>query len=325
MRKRILGSDDLSVSCLGLGTSTWGTTTGKDDAARQLAAFAEAGGNLVDTADRYGAGRSEEVLGQVLQTVVRREDIVLATKAGGMGSKSPSDVNASGASLLEALDASLRRLRTDYVDLWQLHAWDARTPLQETLSAVDTAVSSGRVRYAGVCNYAGWQTAKAAAWQSAYGTAGLVSAQVEYSLLERGIEREVVPAAADQGLGVLAWAPLGRGVLTGKYRQGVPAERTSSRFFRRYVGHFLDDRSAKIVEVVAAVAGRLGVSPLAVSLAWVRDRPAVSAALVGARSVAQLRESVAAAVEGLVLPPAERQLLDDASAPCTGYPERLPS
>jgi aryl-alcohol dehydrogenase-like predicted oxidoreductase len=324
MRKAMLGSSDLSVSCLGLGTSTWGSTTDKDDAARQLAAFVAAGGNLVDTADRYGAGRSEETLGQVLQAVVRREDIVLATKAGGMGSKSPSGVNASGASLLAALEASLRRLRTDYVDLWQLHAWDARTPLEETLSAVDTAVSSGQVRYAGVCNYAGWQTAKAAVWQSAYGTARLVSVQAEYSLLERGIEREVVPAAADQGLGVLAWAPLGRGVLTGKYRQGVPAERTSSRFFQRYVGHFLDDRSAKIVEVVAAVAERLGVSPLVVSLAWVRDRAAVSAALVGARSAAQLRESVAAGVEGLVLPSAERQLLDDASAPCTGYPERLP-
>jgi aryl-alcohol dehydrogenase-like predicted oxidoreductase len=324
MQKRMLGSSDLSVSRLGLGTSTWGTTTDKDDAGQQLAAFVEAGGNLVDTADIYGAGQSEEILGQLLQSVARRDDIVLATKAGAVAGKRPGEADASGAYLLEALDASLRRLRTDYVDLWQLHGWDAGTPLEETLSAVDTALSSGRVRYAGVCNYAGWQTAKAATWQSKPGTARLVSVQDEYSLLERGIEREVVPAAVDQDLGVLAWAPLGRGVLTGKYRQGVPAERTSSRFFRWYVGHFLDDRSAKIVEVVTMSAERLGVSPLAVSLAWVRDRPAVSAALVGARSLAQLRESLAVDAERLVLPPEEQQLLDDASAPCTGYPERLP-
>jgi aryl-alcohol dehydrogenase-like predicted oxidoreductase len=325
MQKRMLGSSGLSVSRLGLGTSTWGTTTGKDDAEQQLAAFIAAGGNLVDTADIYGAGRSEEILGQALETVGRRADIVLATKAGGVAGGRPGDADASGSCLLEALDASLRRLRTDHIDLWQLHVWDARTPLEETLFAVDVAVSSGRVRYAGLCNYAGWQLAKTATWQSAHGLARLVSAQAEYSLLERGIEREFVPAAMDQALGVLAWAPLGRGVLTGKYRKGVPAERASSRFFQWYVGHFLDERSAKIVEVVAAVAERLGVSPLAVGLAWVCDRPAVSAALVGARTVAQLRESIAAGTEGLVLPAEERQLLDDASAPCIGYPERLVS
>jgi aryl-alcohol dehydrogenase-like predicted oxidoreductase len=323
MQKRILGSSGLSVSRMGLGTSTWGTTTDKDDAAQQLAAFAAAGGNLVDTADVYGAGRSEEILGQVLQTVGGRDDIVLATKAGGVAGGRPGDANASSAYLLKALDASLRRLRTDYIDLWQMHVWDPGTPLEETLSAVDIAVSSGRVRYAGICNYAGWQAAKAATWQSVNGTARLVSAQAEYSLLERGIERELVPAAVDQALGVLAWAPLGRGVLTGKYRTGVPADRTSSKFFQWYVGHFLDDHSAKIVEVVASVAGRLGVSPLSVSLAWVCDRPAVSAALVGARTLAQLRESIAAGTEHLELPAQDRKLLDDASAPCIGYPERL--
>jgi aryl-alcohol dehydrogenase-like predicted oxidoreductase len=325
MQKRLLGSSDLSVSRMGLGTSTWGLTTDKDDAARQLAAFVAAGGNLVDTADIYGAGRSEEILGQALQTVCLRDEIVLATKAGGVVGGRPGDADTSSAHLLEALDASLRRLRTDHIDLWQLHVWDPSTPLEETLSAVDIAVSSGRVRYGGICNYAGWQVAKASAWQSAHGTARLISAQAEYSLLERGIERELVPAAVDQTLGVLAWAPLGRGVLTGKYREGAPAERTSSKFFQWYVGHFLDDRSAKIVEVVATVAERLGVSPLAVSLAWVTDRPAVSAALVGARTVTQLRESISACREPLVLPVEERKLLDDVSAPYTGYPERLVS
>jgi aryl-alcohol dehydrogenase-like predicted oxidoreductase len=215
MQKRMLGSSDLSVSRLGLGTSTWGTTTGKDDAGRQLAAFTEAGGNLVDTADIYGAGRSEEILGQLLPAVARRDDIVLATKAGAVAGSRPGEADASGTRLLEALDASLRRLGTDHVDLWQLHGWDTGTPLEETLSAVDTALSSGRVRHAGVCNYAGWQAAKAATRQSALGTARLACIQDEYSLLERGIEREVIPAATDQDLGVLAWAPLGRGVLTG--------------------------------------------------------------------------------------------------------------
>ncbi|MEU9336037.1 aldo/keto reductase [Streptomyces sp. NPDC048290] len=319
--QRRLGASRLTVSCPGLGTATWGTTTAAEDAAEQLRAFLSVGGTLLDTADIYAAGRSEEILGSLLGTVVARSEVVLATKAVGVLHDPGRRQNASYAHLLAALDRSLTRLRTDHVDLWQLHAWDPAVPLEETLRAVDEALSSGRVRYAGVCNYSGWQTAKAAARQSGVGQAPLVSVQAEYSLLERGIEREVVPAAADAGLGLLPWAPLGRGVLTGKYLGGVPRDRLDSRFFRWYVGRHLDERAAPVVEAVVTAAAGLGVPPLAVALAWVRDRPGVTAPLIGARTVGQLRESLAAEAVDLVLPEEIRARLDAVSAPHAGYPE----
>ncbi|MET8763607.1 aldo/keto reductase [Lentzea sp. NPDC004782] len=321
MEQRQLGATDLKVSALGLGTSTWGTTTDRHEAAAQLRSYAEAGGNLVDTADIYGGGRAEEIVGQLLGAVVRREDIVLATKAAAVLDDPDRRQNASCSHLLSALDKSLARLGTDHVDLWQLHAWDPAVPLEETLAATDAALRAGKVRHIGVCNYAGWQTAKAATWKKLDGVAPLASCQVEYSLLERGIEREVVPAALDAGLAVLPWAPLGRGVLTGKYRTGVPTERLESRFFRWYVGRYIDDRSAGIVEEVATVADELSVPPLAVALAWVRDQPGVVAPLVGARTAGQLRESLAPATVALELPTEIRLRLDAVSAPHIGYPE----
>jgi aryl-alcohol dehydrogenase-like predicted oxidoreductase len=320
MEQRALGRSGLTVSRLGLGTMTWGRDTDSDDAAAQLRAFLDAGGTLIDTADVYAEGDSEHVLGELLDDVVPRDDVIVATKAvvrpHGFRRR-----DASRGHLLSALDASLRRLGTDHVDVWQLHAWDPLTPLDETLSALDLAVSSGRARYAGVSNYAGWQTAKAAAWQAAWpGRARIVSTQVEYSLLERGIEREVLPACADAGIGILPWSPLGRGVLTGKYRDGVPADsRGASPHFERFVGRFLDERSAGIVEAVATAADGLGVSPLAVSLAWVRDRPGVVAPIVGARTVGQLLGSLQ--TDELTLPPSIMSALDDVSAPTMGYPE----
>ncbi|MFF7987965.1 aldo/keto reductase [Streptomyces sp. NPDC007901] len=322
MKRRTLGRTGIPVSSIGLGTSTWGAATVPEDAARQLRAFVDAGGNLLDTADVYADGMSEEIIGGLLGRVVPRSEIVLATKAVGVLNDPARRQNASYSHLLKALDSSLARLNTDHVDLWQLHAWDAGTPLDETLRAVDEAVASGRVRHAGICNYSGWQTAKAAVLQSADGRAPLVSVQLEYSLLERGIEREAIPAAADAGLSLLPWAPLGRGVLTGKYQDGVPKQRMRSPFFRAYVGRFLDERSAGIVTEVVSAAERLGASPLAVSLAWVRERPLVAAPLVGARTVEQLRESLADDVLGLVLPDDVRAHLDEVSAPVLGYPEQ---
>jgi aryl-alcohol dehydrogenase-like predicted oxidoreductase len=312
MEQRALGRSGLMVSRLALGTMTWGRDTDSDDAAAQLKAFVGAGGTLVDTADVYSGGDSERLLGELLGDVVPRDEVVVATKAV-VRPAHPRRRDASRGHLLTALDASLRRLGTDHVDVWQLHAWDPRTPLEETLTALDVAVSSGRARYAGVSNYSGWQTAKAAAWQAAWpGRAPISSTQVEYSLLERGVEREVVPACLDAGIGLLPWSPLGRGVLTGKYRGGTPADsRGASPHFERFVGRFLDERSAGIVEAVAIAADGLGVSPLAVSLAWVRDRPGVTAPVVGARTVGQLS-----------LPDSIVQALDDVSAPDFGYPER---
>jgi aryl-alcohol dehydrogenase-like predicted oxidoreductase len=214
------------------------------------------------------------------------------------------------------------RLGVDSVDLWQLHGWDQRVPMEEVLSAVDVAISSGRARYAGVSNLPGWRTAAAAAWQRAWpGRAPLAATQVEYSLLERGVEREVLPACGWAGMGVLAYSPLGRGVLTGKYRHGVPSDsRAASPHLRDFVSHHLTDAAARIVEAVATAAEGLGTSPLAVSLAWVRDRPGVSSSILGARTVGQLAGSLAA--DATVLPAEIRHALDDVSAPPTGYPER---
>nr|BFE56583.1 aldo/keto reductase [Dactylosporangium thailandense] len=321
MQQRPLGRSGLAVSRLALGTMTWGRDTDADDAAAQLKTFRDAGGTLLDTADVYADGEAESVIGALVGRLVPREELVIATKAGlrpGMTRRR----DGSRGHLLSALDTSLQRLGTDHVDLWQVHGYDPDTPLEETLSAIDTAVSSGRARYAGVSNFSGWQTARAATWQAAWpGRAPLVSTQVEYSLLERGIEREVIPACSALGIGILPWSPLGRGVLTGKYRTGVPADsRAASPHFERFVAPYLDDRCAGIVEAVATAAGGLGVSPLEVALAWVRDRPGVVAPVLGARTVGQLLGALQ--TEEIVLPREIRAALDDVSAPTSGYPER---
>ncbi|HTF07770.1 MAG TPA: aldo/keto reductase [Asanoa sp.] len=321
MQQRPLGRSGLAVSRLALGTMTWGADTDTDDAAAQLKGFVDAGGNLVDTADVYGDGEAEAVIGSLLDSLVSRDDLLIATK-GGLRPGHGRRRDGSRGHLLRSLDASLRRLGTDHVDLWQVHGYDETTPLEETLAALDFAVSSGRVRYAGVSNFAGWQTARAAAWQQAVpGRTPVVATQVEYSLLERGVEREVLPACEALGLGVLAWSPLGRGVLTGKYRHGRPADsRAASPHFGPFVASYLDSRSSSIVEAVATAASGLGVSPLEVALAWVRDRPGVVAPVLGARTVGQLLGALR--VEEMTLPTEIETALDDVSAIPIGYPER---
>jgi aryl-alcohol dehydrogenase-like predicted oxidoreductase len=319
MELRALGRSGLQVSRLALGTMTWGRDTDKHEARDQLVAFLDAGGTLLDTADVYAEGLSEEIVGELLAEV-GRDRVVLATKAVSRpGTQRRFD--ASRGHLLAALDASLARLGVDHVDLWQLHAWDPATPLEETLAAVDAAVTSGRVRYAGISNYTGWQTATAVGIQSrTHGAAPLVSTQMEYSLLERGIEREVVPAAAAGGLGILPWSPLGRGVLTGKYRHGTPADsRGASTHFASFISPFLDDRARRVVDAVCTAAEGLGVAPLEVALAWVRDRPGVVAPIIGARTAAQLRGALT--VEELELPEEIVTALEEVSAPPRGYPD----
>lgn len=301
---------------------TWGRDTDRDEAAACLMAYVEAGGNFVDTADVYVDGESEKVVGRLLRTAVRRDQIVLATKAVGRTGPGPMGRGASRGHLLAALDASLKRLGTDHVDLWQLHAWDPLVPLEETLAALETAVSSGRTRYVGVSNYAGWQLARAATLQqAARSVAPIVTSQVEYSLVERGIEREVLPAARALGVGLLAWSPLGRGVLTGKYRHGTPSDsRAASPHLGEFVKRYLNTSSASVVEAVATAADGLGVSPLAVALTWVRDRPGVASAILGARTAGQLQASLS--LEDLELPEEIQGVLDEVSAPPVGYPER---
>ncbi|HET6858289.1 MAG TPA: aldo/keto reductase [Streptomyces sp.] len=322
MEQRHLGRTGLRVSRIGLGTLTWGRDTGEHDAADQLKVFWDAGGTLVDTADVYGGGDAEYLLGQLVERLVPRRDLVIATKAGSVP-EPDRRFNGSRGHLLAALDASLERLGTDYVDLWQVHAFDPGTPLDETLQALDIAVSSGRARYAGVSNFCGWQLAKAATWQLAAPglRTRLASTQMEYSLLQRGVEREVLPAAIDLGVGLLPSSPLGRGVLTGKYRTTTPADsRGASEHLSGFVEPYLDDAASRIVDAVATAADGLATTTLQVALAWVRDRPGVVAPIVGARNAQQLRAALS--VEALSLPDEICQALDDVSAPVHRYPDQ---
>ncbi len=320
MEQRHLGRTGLRVSRLGLGTLTWARDTGERDAADQLKAFWEAGGTLVDTADVYADGGAEYLLGRLLEGLVPRSDLVIATKAGSVPDPDRR-FDCSRGHLLSALDASLQRLGTDHVDLWQVHAYDPGTPLEETLQALDIAVSSGRARYAGVSNFCGWQLAKAATWQrSVPGRTPLASTQMEYSLLQRGVEREVLPAALDLGVGLLPSSPLGRGVLTGKYRHGIPPEsRGGSDHLAPFVAPYLDETARLIVDAVATAADGLAVTPLQVALAWIRDRPGVAAPILGARNAQQLNQALS--VEALTLPDEICQALDDVSAPVHRYPD----
>jgi len=313
MQQRSLGSTGLKVSRLGLGTMTWGRDTDEHEAREQLVSFAEAGGTLVDTAAGYADGDSECLVGRLIGDVVARDDVVLATKAGISRRRGKRVTNASRGHLLATLDASLRRLGVESVDLWQVHVWSAETPIEETLTALDLAVSSGRAAYVGISNYNGWQTAQAATWQRAVpGRVPLASTQVEYSLLNRAVEAEVLPACAALGLGVLPWSPLGRGVLTGKYRSGTPADsRGASSLFAGFVGAYLDDRSNRVVDAVVRAGDGLGWTPLEVALTWIRDRPGVTAPIVGARTSAQLEGALG--VEALTLPAEIVGALDDVS------------
>lgn len=298
---------------------TWGRDTDEHEARDQVEAFLEAGGNLIDTADVYADGAAERLLGRLLAEEHRRDAVVLATKAVSRpGSERRFD--ASRKHLLDSLDGSLRRLGVDCIDLWQLHAWDPWTPIEETLAAIDAAVSTGKVRYVGVSNYSGWQVAYAATLSQSVNQLPIVSSQSEYSLLQRGIEREVVPACQNLGLGVLPWSPLGRGVLTGKYRTGTPAEsRGANPTFATFVQPYLGDSSRRVVDAVCTAAQGLDVQPLEVALAWVRDQPGVVAPILGARTAAQLTTALAA--DAVELPDALREALDDVSSPERGYPE----
>ncbi len=298
---------------------TWGRDTDEHEAREQVEALLAAGGNLIDTADVYADGAAERLLGRLLAEENRRDSVVLATKAVSRpGSERRFD--ASRKHLLDSLDGSLRRLGVECVDLWQLHAWDPWTPIEETLAAIDVAVSSGKVRYVGVSNYAGWQVAYAATLSQAAHQLPIVASQSEYSLLQRGIEREVVPACQHLGLGVLPWSPLGRGVLTGKYRTGTPAEsRGANPTFATFVQPYLGDSSRRVVDAVCTAAQGLDVQPLEVALAWVRDQPGVVAPILGARTAAQLTTALAA--DSVDIPDAVRDALDDVSSPERGYPE----
>ena len=291
MIRRRLGSSGLEVSRLGLGTMTWGRDTDEHEAANQLRAFLDSGGNFIDTAAVYGDGDSERVIGGFIGTLVSRDEIVLATKAGISFKDGERVINNSRASLLNDLDRSLVRLGVDCIDLWQVHSFDPEVQLEETLSALDYAVASGRTRYVGISNFNGWQSARAVTIQNPFlGKVAISAIQNEYSLLNRSLEEEILPGAGSLGIGVLAWSPLGRGVLTGKYQDGLPIDsRGASQHFASFIAPYLSKRSRTITQAVIVAAEGLGLSPLEVAIAWVRDRPYLTSSIVGARTGAQLR------------------------------------
>ena len=299
------------MSRLALGTMAWGVGTPIEDARDQLKTYLAAGGDFVDTAYGYGDGASEEALGAMLGDLVPREDLVICTKAGISRRTGTRVVDTSRRTLMHQLETSLKRISTPYVDLWLVHTWSDDTPLEETLSALEWAVTSGRARYVGVSNYSGWQAAHAATLMSR-SRIPLVANEIEYSLLNRLPEDELASASQALGFGLLPWSPLGRGVLTGKYRHGIPADsRAASRDFNGLAGLNLTEEAGQIVDAVAIAAHGMNVSPAEIALAWVRDRPGVVAPIVGARTTAQLRTALSS--EDLELPTELVEALNDVS------------
>jgi aryl-alcohol dehydrogenase-like predicted oxidoreductase len=326
MEYRPLGSSGCAVSALALGTLTFGNETDQDGAFAQLDAFAEAGGTLLDSADVYADGRSEEIIGRWLAARPgRREQVVLATKGRFPTDETPNGHGLSRQHLALALHASLRRLNVETIDLYQMHGWDPLTRVEETLRFLDDAVRAGKINYAGLSNFTGWQVQKAVDVAEARGLSAPVSLQPQYSLLARAIEWEIVPACQDAGLGLLAWSPLASGWLTGKYRRGeAPAAGTrvlenADQGMRIWNERGQDERTWQVIDAVRKVADGRGVPMAQVAIAWVLGRPAVSSVILGARSLAQFTGNLAAA--GLRLSAEEIQLLDEASEPPTpDYP-----
>ncbi|MEO7069314.1 MAG: aldo/keto reductase [Nostocoides sp.] len=289
MRRSTLGRSGLHVSSLALGTMQWGGRTDLVEARAMLGAYLDAGGTLVDTAHGYAGGASEEMVGTLVGER-GRDAFTLCTKAGISRSSGSRVVDTSRGTLITQLDTSLGRLGTDHVDLWLVHAWSDATPLEETLSALEFAASSGRARYVGVSNYGGWQLARATTL-AAQSRVPIIANQVEYSLLERIAEHEIVPAAVSLGVGLMAWAPLAGGVLAGRYRTSTPADsRGASADLGRYVTDRMGPGSQGVVEAIVTAARGLDTTPTAVALAWLRDRTGMSCAVVGSRTEVQLRQ-----------------------------------
>lgn len=313
MEHRQLGRSGLRVSSVGLGTMTWGRDTDELEAQEQLDIFLDAGGTLLDTAASYYAGLSEEGIGSLIGQHVAREEIVLVSKAGIRSWRTGERGTVSDASrgtLLDTLDTSLRRLGTDHLDLWLVQVPDPSTPLEETVSALHTAVTSGRTRYVGLANHPAWAAARAHSLLEALDGVGLAGVEMEHSLLRRDMEAEMLPAAQALGFGVIGYAPLGRGVLTGKYRATLPPDsRGASPHLRDYVAPYLGTQYEGIVEAVATAAVGLDRKPVEVALAWARDAAGVASTIVGARTPAQLQGALAS--EDLVLPPQIRHVLNE--------------
>ncbi|NMO53681.1 aldo/keto reductase [Actinoplanes sp. TBRC 11911] len=317
MKYRQLGRSGVRVSTVAMGALTFGHgsgpvgSVGRTEATRQVDLALDAGVNLIDTADSYSRGVSEELVGRALRG--RRDRVLIATKAGMPMGHGPNDRGSSRQHLIRACERSLRRLGTDHIDLYQMHAWDGVTPLEETLSALDALVRTGKVRYVGCSNYSDWHLMKTLATSERLGLTRVVSQQIYYSLTSREAEDGLLPTAIDQGVGVLVWGPLAGGLLTGKYRRGERPPAGSRRFAGWTDPPVRDEgRLYDIVDVLNEIAAERAATSAQVALAWLLSRPAVTSLVVGARTSAQLAENLAAV--DLELTAGERARLDEVSA-----------
>ncbi|PWK87784.1 aldo/keto reductase [Fulvimonas soli] len=326
MEYRQLGRSGLRVPALSFGTGTfggrgdffgaWGHTE-VEEARRLVDICLEAGVTLFDSADIYSAGRSEEVLGEALKG--RRHEALISTKATFRAGKGPNDVGSSRFHLIEAVDAALRRLQTDYIDLFQLHGFDALTPVEETLSTLDDLVRAGKIRYVGCSNFSGWHLMKSLAVADRHGWPRYVAHQAYYSLVGRDYEWELMPLGLDQGVGALVWSPLGWGRLTGRIRRGQPLPATSRLHKTGEAGPpVADEYLYEVVDALDEIAAETGKSVPQIALNWLLQRPTVSSVIVGARDEAQLRQNLGAA--GWNLTPEQVARLDAASRPAKAYP-----
>src|SRR5215212_9101308 len=325
MDYRELGRSGLRVSALTLGTMTFGGggkfahvgSTDVEGAKRQVAMALDAGVNMIDTADVYSDGASEEILGKALGD--RRDDVLIATKARMAMGDGPNDAGLSRHHLIRACEASLRRLGTDHIDLYQVHEWDGMTPMEETLGALDDLVRAGKVRYVGCSNFSGWQMSKALGVSERLGLERYVSQQVYYSLQSRDAEYEIVPACIDQGVGILVWSPLAGGLMSGKYRRGQQGPEGSRHLTDWNEPPVRDEEQTyDVIEAAVEIGEGHGVSAAQVTLAWLLGRPGVSSLIVGARTAEQLADNLGAADLGLSAE--ERGRLDALSAPPLIYP-----
>ena len=330
MRYRTLGNTGVVVSAQCLGTMTFGNESSDEVAHLQLDRFVDAGGNFVDTADVYSRGVSEEIIGRWLAARAGvRDELVVATKGRFPMGGGPNDAGLSRAHLSRALEASLRRLQVDHIDLYQAHAWDPLTPIEETLAFLDGAVRAGKIRYVGVSNFVGWQLQKTALLARLGDLTPIATLQPQYNLLTRDIEFELVDVCRNENIGILPWSPLAGGWLTGKYRRdAIPTGATRlgddpERGMEAYVPRNAQERTWQVIDAVRQVADGRGISMSQVALAWVAGRPAVTSVILGARTVAQLEDNLGAA--DLQLSEKEAELLTEISAPVVSdYPYGKP-
>lgn len=325
MEYRTLGRSGLKVSVLSMGTFTFGGTgpfamvgqTGVPEARKLIDLCLEAGVNVIDTANMYSNGLSEEIIGEVLAG--RREEVLITSKARMRIGSGPNDEGASRFHLIRECERSLKRLRTDYLDIYYIHEWDGTTPVEEQMAALDTLVQQGKVRYIGCSNYAGWQVMKSLGAAERAGGARFVTQQIHYTLEAREAEYELLPIAVDQGLGVLVWSPLAGGLLSGKHRRGQPTPEGSRQFAGWTEPPIRDpERLWDIVDVLVEIGAERGASAAQVALAWLLGRPGVSSVVIGGRSKAQFRENFKAV--GMVLTPEENARLNAVSRPPLIYP-----